>query len=825
MKGEVPPAGSARAAYIGIFIISCASLALEITFTRILSVITWYYLAYFAISLALLGITAGAITVYLNDSWFDENKLESTLARASFAFSWITPISLLLLCLIPIVSGSLELQLMPLCSLLFVSIACALPFYFSGMVITALLTRSPFSVAKIYAADLLGAAFACIFVIYGLGVMDAPSLILATGAVGGISTLFFANRSRAPALRKFALCSCCFLLAMALLNSRSHRGIRPLFVKGQMDNPREYLAERWNTLSRVAVTHLLRDSPQYWGPSPKAPTNIIEQYWLNIDGSAGTNLRRFASLGDIDHLRYDVSNIGYYLTGGGQACIIGVGGARDIQSAILFKHAPVIGIDINPIFIQLLQKDFAAFAGVANRSDVTLVIDEGRSYLTRSREEFAIIQMSLVDTWAATGAGAFTLSENALYTVEAWEVFYQHLAPNGIFTVSRWHNPNDVSETGRLVSLAVATLLELGIRQPASHIILVGTNNLATLLVSKRPFGPAQIAELKLVTDRLQFSRILLPSEPSYSPVLRKIAESKSIRELQMVASESPLNLSAPSDESPYFFNMLKLTEIGYVLSQGQGIAAGNFVATIFLAGLIVVLIVLVVMVVIVPLLVKHRRSLRAVVGRRGFLAGAAYFSLIGAGFMFTEVAIMQRMSIFLGHPVYALVVLLLTITLSTGCGSFLSEYLPKRSRSLLFAYPVVIAVSVFLLRLFLTYLHRVAITYERWLKILITIGSVFPVGLLMGICFPLGMYLVSRNSNAQTPWYWALNGIFGVLASTMAIFTSIYFGISTTFYFAASCYLLLLLCNLSLKREIAIAEKRWSDIHSLKHSNERDFV
>jgi spermidine synthase len=171
-----------------------------------------------------------------------------------------------------------------------------------------------------------------------------------------------------------------------------------------------------------------------------------------------------------------VTNVAYFLRHQGGACIIGVGAGRDVQSAILFGQKNVLGIELNPIFINLLEKQFRDFAGIAGREGVRLVVDDARSYLSTSEEKFAVIQMSMIDTWAATGAGAFSLSENALYTEEAWDVFFRRLSDDGIFTVSRWHNPDDLGETGRVVSLAVASLLRMGITSPEKHLAMVTTS-------------------------------------------------------------------------------------------------------------------------------------------------------------------------------------------------------------------------------------------------------------------------------------------------------------------------------------------------------------
>ena len=249
---------------------------------------------------------------------------------------------------------------------------------------------------------------------------------------------------------------------------------------------------------------------------------------MNIDGEAGTFLRKFSNFDDLDHLKYDVTNIAYYLRTGGNACIIGIGGGKDVQSAVLFGYKKITGIDVNPIFIDLLENKFKDVAGISGREGVTLVKDEARSYLTENNDKYNLIQMSLIDTWASTGAGAYSLSENALYTTEAWKVFFNRLTDDGIYTLSRWYNPSNLGETGRVVSLAVATLLELGINDPSSHIAMVTMDKVSTLIISKQPFSAADIMTLKNKVSELQFNLAIVPYETPHNEILSKIIGVKS---------------------------------------------------------------------------------------------------------------------------------------------------------------------------------------------------------------------------------------------------------------------------------------------------------
>jgi hypothetical protein len=342
--------------YFGIFFISLATLAYEVTLTRLLSVIAWYHLAFFAVSTAMLGMTAGATTVYLKPGWFAKERLNDSIAKACLAYSFVLPFALIMLCLTPLV---LKKSIMSLFALLVGTFACTLPFYFSGIAITAVLTKQQFPIGKLYASDLIGASLGCLFVLGGLEILDAPSLIMLCGAVGILAVFCFARHNSSFNIRRIAKRYFGIIIFLAIINSLTPYGIRPFLVKGHVLPSRSILLEKWNSFSRVIVYKKSKSKPQYWGASPLAPEEKIFQHGMNIDGpSAGTVLRRFLSMKDIEHLRFDVANIAYYLRPKGGACIIGVGGGRDIQSAILFGHDRITGIDINPIFINLLKGRF-----------------------------------------------------------------------------------------------------------------------------------------------------------------------------------------------------------------------------------------------------------------------------------------------------------------------------------------------------------------------------------------------------------------------------------------------------------------------------------
>ena len=226
---------------------------------------------------------------------------------------------------------------------------------------------------------------------------------------------------------------------------------------------------------------------------------------------------------------------------------------------------------------------------------MTFHVDEARSWLARSTDRFDILQMSMIDTWAATGAGAFTLSENGLYTLEAWSLFLDRLEPDGAFTVSRWYAPGDVNETGRMISLAVATLMKRGVEEPRRHVFAVATQQIATLVASPSPFSEKDRRALKKAADDLGFRILMSPTVDAESPILQGIAGAGDFDELLRWTRSLDLDLSPPEDDRPFFFNQLpfyqpaKVWRLATSGGRPQGVIDGNLQATVTLLAILLV--------------------------------------------------------------------------------------------------------------------------------------------------------------------------------------------------------------------------------------------
>ena len=408
--------------YAGTFLISLATLAFEVVLTRLLSVISWYYLAFFAVSIAMLGLTAGAVTVYLKPKYFDPPAVNNTMAVSAAAFAVSVPAALIALCFSPL----LYIQVFSDIWRVFLSsFLCVLPFYFSGITVTAALTKQNLPSGKIYAASMAGSALGCIFVLWGMNILDAPDLVLLIAPLGAAAAYYFARKNAPRALKRSITAVFLAVFALFFYNNFMSGWIKPHTIKVGRLGARGYYV-KWNSFSRVAVVDLGTGQPFYWAKSPAAPPFKVEQRYLVIDGLAGSPITGFRDMKDIEYLKYDMVNLAYYFRPPWGCMRDRRRRGRDIDSAVLFGYKNILAIEVNPI-ISGLQDEFMDFANLKNRDGMVFVTDDARAYLSGVKEKFALIQMSLTDTWAATGAGAYSLSENGLYTVEAWKIFLSRL--------------------------------------------------------------------------------------------------------------------------------------------------------------------------------------------------------------------------------------------------------------------------------------------------------------------------------------------------------------------------------------------------------------
>ncbi len=408
----------------GLFFTTSSTLLLEILNTRLLSVVTWYHLSFFAVSMAMFGMAAGALWVYLKPVKFTQERAFHNLCVYSLLFAVGT-----ILCHVVIVYTTLDIRegwdVILVLLMAMMTVAIAIPFFFSGVVVTVALTQVPGNSGFIYAVDLVGAAIGSIGCLALLSALDISSATFMVAAVALLGTTCFARLSGKRFPLSWLGVAVVVTLA-ALVNNQTISGLRVFHPKGNTVTYDETMREYWTIHGQILLHPIWEEGgPFYWGAGEGAPSIPgMQLHPLVIDGEAGTAVTGWD--GNRDELQwpqYDVTALPYHLRPGGEVAVIGVGGGRDILTALWADSTDITGIEINGAILGLLEYEMRDFVNLANQPEVHFVHDEARSFLTRVDQLYDLIQMSLIDTWAATGAGAFTLSlDNGLATLQGWQV-------------------------------------------------------------------------------------------------------------------------------------------------------------------------------------------------------------------------------------------------------------------------------------------------------------------------------------------------------------------------------------------------------------------
>jgi MFS family permease len=770
--------------YAGLFFVTLSTLMYEIVLTRIFSVTTWYHFAFVAISVALFGMTVGALLVFLLPHRFTDRVVTTRLWVFALLFGITVAVCFVTQLSIPF---DPKLNVVSAWSVFVTCAVISVPFVCSGVVVCLALTRFREQTNRLYAVDLVGAALGCILVVFLFVVLDGPSLVIAIGALAALGSFFFALDANSGRGMATALAVALILAGSAGLNGYLHANGHPLlrivWTKGQADTPHEY--ETWNAFSRLTVDTFADGQirPSGVGLSETMPDLRVQEKTLRIDGNAATALTHYTGdPAETDFLRYDISNLAHNTLTGADVLVIGAGGGRDVLSALEFGQRSVTGVEINPDILRVTNGVYGDFTGHLDRDPrVTFVADEARSYLARTKRTYDLIQISLIDTWASTSAGAFALTENSLYTEEAWNVFLDRLGNDGVLSVSRWYTipwRAGPLEAYRVVALASAVLKSRGTVNPRDHILVYRRGTAATFLVSPTPFSEKRRGAISAAADRLGFTPILTRSQAA-DPLFAALTVPEGP---DSAIDDVSADISPPTDDRPFFFQM---ADLGTLLS-GAGFSRDESTRPVLVLGLLAVAILsLAIGFIVVPLVVKTDLG-----AQRGLSPFYVYFVGIGLGFLFIEIAQLQRLSIFLGHPTYALTVVLFSLLVSSGIGSFASERLgradlPRRARAVLAMLVATVAAVGYLTPVVIEHMD----SHTTPVRIATAVVILVPIGFLMGMAFPLGMGAASDRSPAERAFLWGINGAASVCASVFAVAIAVFHGISASYWAGVVAY------------------------------------
>ena len=761
--------------YLGLGFTTLATLILELSLTRIFSVVFYYHFAFLAISIALFGLGAGGVFSYVVSAW--RGNLYAKLGTLGLANSVCVVASLWFILSRTGDPSNLTLAL--------VYFASALPFFLSGTVVSLAISEAMDRVDRAYFFDLAGAASGCLMLIPFLHLFGGPNTVIAAAVLYGVAAAIWFNQASTTGRRRaVAVLTALLLVVLMVANGKLHF-IDVQTAKGQKLPPERFPA-LWNSFSRIAVTRedVSWEKGVHWA--------------IIIDGDAGTGIAQFDwDRGLTPDQRFQLLHEGpgfpYALRPGAKALIIGPGGGWDMARAMAGGSRDITAVEINGLIANDIMrgKMLEESHGIYVRPGVRVVVQDGRSFVRGSSEKYQVLQATLVDTWASTAAGAFALSENNLYTSDAFYDYLSHLTDDGVLAFTRW-GFDPPRESLRLITLGMDALARLGETDPARHFIVVRQNSAAlhgygaldTVLISRKAFSAEDVERTRQLSAEAHSETLYLPGDPPANPFGQLLAAS----DPQAFLSSYRYDVSPVSDDRPFFFYTVQPRDLWEYFRHASTASEDYKInrAVPLLFGVVGISLAATALVLLLPRWLLGTRLPK----QKGVVAFLWYFLFLGAGYILIQVALIQKFVLLLGQPTYALTVIVFSMLVASGAGSFLSRKVVADEDRRLAAVLMGIAVLVGVLALGAKPLVTAAATWPLQMKVAVTALSIAPAAFLMGMPFPSGLRRLELLHAPSVRWAWSLNAAASVLGSAGAIFLAIYLGLRTTLLIGGALYL-----------------------------------
>ena len=771
--------------YLGVFLLSASTLAFEIALSRLFSLAQFYHLAFMTVSLALLGAGASgtALSVW---PWLRRGDPARRLSQFALLTALATLGSFALANWLPFDSFAIAWDRRQIFYLALMYLALSTPFFFGAMAVGWLLSARPEDGPRIYAANLVGSAMGCLLALGALawgGGEGAVVFCAWLAALAALACCLSCVRGRVGTLTVWVV----VLLSVALFMRPAFLAIRLSPYKALSQSLRypgsQQVWSRWNVFSRVDLVR----SPgihSFPGLSYAYLGTLPRQDGLTFDGDDLSPIT-FALSGDTSFADYMPAALAFRLRPGARALILEARGGQDVIAALANGARHVTAVEPNEIAVDAVQR--AALFGADPR--VRLIVEEVRSYVCRSRETFDVVQLSLASPYRPVTSGAYSLVEDYSLTVEGFTDDLARLSDGGLLVVTRWLQ-TPPSEPLRLYALAVTAAERSGL-DPARNIVALRGYNTTTVVVKRGVLTDEELSIVREFARARKFDLVampgLRPDEANRYNVLDDDAFYRTFNELLVSTDRRqfyaayPFDVTPPTDDRPFFGHYFKWEQAGQVWAQlGKTWqpfgGAGYFVLVVLLvlaavsAGVLTVL----------PLVVRRAKSELA---SRSSLFALAYFALLGLGFLFIEIPLVQRLILLAGKPVYAMAIVLFGLLIFSGLGSLLSRRMPWRGALaalmiLALTYPMLLPV-----------LFQATLGLPLGARLVIGVGLLAPLGILMGMPFPKGIAWLERASPDLIPWAWGVNGAVSVVASVLAALVALSAGFTVVLAAGAACY------------------------------------
>ncbi len=825
-----------------LLLISAAVLADEVVLVRAFSIGLWHHFAYMVISVALLGFGAsGTLLAVLGrrKTSLDQVGGAGWLAASAVLFAVTFPLAFALLQKIPFDPFLIVWDRRQLLYLGCYYLVMFVPFFSAATVIgLALITKSEES-PRLYFYNLVGSAAGAALAVSLLEIAPVEQTVLAVAALAQAAALLalleVVTSPTAPRARQLAAVAVLAMLGMTLYFTARPPVLRLSQYKGlsyALNLPgARLLATRSSAIGRIDVVEspAIRQAPGLSLVTPQEAA-IPRQLGFFVDAETAGAITAFdgntSALGYLDWM----STAAPYFArpDSPRVCVLGAGGGANVLLALRHDARHVDAVELDPNVVRLLRETLRNFSGsLYNRANVHVHVAEGRAFLESANEQWDVIDISLVDSFAAAAVGIGAVNETYLYTQQALTAYLRHLRPQGVLAVTRWIRTPPRDEI-KLLATAVAALEAMGLH-PADRLVLVRSWATATLLLKREPFAAAELTALRRWAEERLFdiayfpgmaagegNRFNLLAQDSYAEAADALLASAARRE--EFFREYPFFVRPATDDRPYFFHFFRWRSLPLMFSTagfafvpfvewGYLILVATLIQSAVLGGLLILL----------PLAMLRRKAPghpRSGPGAR--LLVLAYFLALGIGFMFVEMALIQRLVFFLANPVYAVAVVLAGLLLVSGLGSGWAARLVAQGYSMsrlasMAALGVAVIAAVYAFGLYPVL--RPLLDLPLAARVAVAFAVMLPFA-TMGMLFPLGLRHLGRVHAELLPWAWAINGCASVVATSLATLLALGAGLAVVLLAAAACYVV-----------AAVAARQWGFFAADQRSPDRSRI
>ena len=784
--------------YAGLFILSSAVLHLEMVQMRIFSFSLWHHLAYLVITIAMLGFGAAGTLAAIFPTQFAGPNYPRIVVSGSVIFAISTLLAFLFTAnarldtfqlLTP--SGVQFSQLL----LLFGYYAIfTIPFMAAGCVISAVFMKYSQRSYGMYFVNLTGSSLGIVLFTWAISRYGGERSLF----IGSILAVIAAGCFSAAAKSWKLLCTTIILIAVLCFTGWKYSAFwEPvpapskaygMYLDTLSDFRRVY--SRWNPISRIDVIASNECMLPWWEKDKTYSPHMA----LTIDGDATTWLWHFDRHSEaVCDIRDELYSSAYHTKHQPDVLIIGVGGGNDIRTALHYGAKRIVCAEINPLIIDVISSEFSDFVdNIAYMPGVEIHAAEGRSFIRRTQDQFDIIQMSGVDTWSGLSSGAYVLSENYLYTINAFKDYYSRLNPDGILAVSRW-GFDPPREMLRMVAVGADAFEESGIANPWDHILVLSSEYFCSTLFKKSPWTQKEIALYTwYLKDHDKFQIKYSPGMNQDNPFCNLMNAYE--QGTKAAFFESYLyDIRPVYDNSPFFFDYYKWSQLpNQIFSSGTGgqIGANWPIAMVLLLAMLFQSAILTGLFIFYPLN-RFRNAGLHLPEAPSFIS---YFVCLGIGYIFVEIVFMQKLVLYLGHPLYSISVVLAGLLFFSGLGSLSALVMPYRKIAFLPVVLLSLAICIVTSYFIFPIVIRNSLAAPFINRIIITILLIAPTSFLMGIPFPAGLKLAGSRMINLVPWAWGANGGASVLGSIVAILAAMNLGFTAVLFLAALSYIFALI-------------------------------